>query len=100
MKKMFILLPFALLLASSAPAGDPKWQCRIQVSVSGDQKITASVTSFLKRELRSLGDVTIVEESPDYICQVVTFADRLSTGAEARYTLSVLIQKPFQTSNL
>jgi hypothetical protein len=62
MKKMVaVLLIFCLALPAYGQNG-----LRINVKIKGDAELLDEVNSFLNRELRSLGDVSITEENPHF----------------------------------
>ena len=68
--KCLILLLAALLLMKPA-ALEPKTVFRVAVSVgSNDEATQALVESYIKRELRSLGDVKVVEADSDWNIEV------------------------------
>ena len=62
MKKLSYILFFVFLLAFSVSA-QSKIKIKVEVFAEKEDKINA--TSFVKRELRSLGDVEIVEDDGD-----------------------------------
>jgi len=64
---------------------------RVKVVVSAEEKISGKIESYIKRELRSLADVTIVEEETDYEISVVAIEDKLESGKIVGITLSVVI---------
>jgi hypothetical protein len=90
----------ALLIVISfyARAADPKWQGRVQVNVSGDSKTDTEVSSFVKRELRALGDVTVAETAPDYVIEIIAHSTALTTGRVVGYNLSYVVCRPFSTN--
>jgi hypothetical protein len=57
------------------PAQPPtaKYSARVKLSVDvpKDDSLKSQLNSFLGRELRSLGDVTIVDDKPDFVIDVV-----------------------------
>jgi hypothetical protein len=60
---------------SSIPALAKMYQfpAKVRVTVSGDENIMKSVTSFISRELRSLSDVELVENHPEWIIDIIVF---------------------------
>lgn len=73
----------------------PKYVAKVQLSVlCEDGSLKSQFTSFLSRELRSLGDVTMVEEKPDFVISVgvlkVQKVGEITTG----FAASSLVTKP------
>jgi len=67
------------------------FQARIKVSVSADDDMTNQIVSLVTRELRSLGDVLIVETKPDYILHVVALKTELKGGYPTGHAMSVVV---------
>jgi hypothetical protein len=59
---LLFLLATGCLLAQRS---DPKWSTSVNVVVTGSQEAQDSLLSYIGRELRSLGDVTIKEKDAD-----------------------------------
>ncbi len=76
-----------LLVAALAVA--PLWAqpIRVKLSVRADQNFEAELRSYLHRELRSLADVSVVQEAPDYYLEIVAGRSDSVQGVGA-YALS------------
>jgi hypothetical protein len=70
MKKVALILLLTLPCVAQTPA---KYSTRVKLLVSGgnDESLRNQVNSFLGRELRSLGDVAIVNDQPDFVIAVL-----------------------------
>ena len=97
-KHMKTAIALLILVSFCAPAAEPKWQGRVQVNVSGDSKTDTEVSSFVKRELRALGDVTVTDTTPDYVIEIVAYSTALTTGRVVGYNLSYVVCRPFSTN--
>jgi len=71
------------------------WHGVVNLTVSGDERCQTQAESYLKRELRSLGDITISPSSPDWNIDAVVYSTTLTTGQRAGYNISVVISTPF-----
>jgi hypothetical protein len=83
--KLAITLLFVLLLSFSAFGQAKRYEVGISVSGSTDSK--SEVESFLKRELRSLGDVDIVETG-DFTIFVSAIKLQLKSGSYTGFSVS------------
>src|SRR5262245_30104444 len=68
---------------------------RIKVLITAEDELSSQTSSYVKRNLRALGDVDIVEESPDYTLAFVFM--ELTTGGKTKtgYAESLTILSPF-----
>lgn len=98
MKKLVILLIVAA--ACNVPgiekrvlaqSGTPKVSCRVQVVVTANQRIAGSISSYIKRELRSLHDVVITDNNPQYNFRIVAAELELDRGTEIGVGISCVI---------
>src|SRR5450432_1878374 len=72
--------------------GQPKYSTKVQVAVSGDDdSLSSLVKSYLSRNLRSLGDVAVVDEKVDYTFNILVNRLKLVNGELTGFDLSVLI---------
>jgi hypothetical protein len=98
----------ALILAASPIFGQPlaqfeppKWAGRVEVKVHVDRAeeaeregLKSTVESYLKRELRSLGDVTVVTEAKedlDWVIWINVAPVRLTNDAPVGYAISMSV---------
>ena len=98
-KKWIIMRAVVLAYLAAGPclAQQPveKFTARVQITVSGSDDIKREVSSYLKREFRSLGDVEETETKPYYRIRVVASSTQLEGGHTAGFVLSVLITRQF-----
>jgi len=88
--KIYMLL--ILLITRNLQA--QTWQGIVNLTVGGDLSCRSEAESYLRRELHSLGDVTVSESSPEWIFDAVVSPTVLS-GRNVGYNLSVVISTPF-----
>ena len=84
---------FALALSSSTPViGQqlPEFKHHVKVRVTADQNILGPIKSHINRELRSLGDVELVNDGYSWIIEITT----IGSG------IYVLVLKKFNNQNV
>ena len=87
---------FVFLLSSViCPAQDLKFTARVQIDVSGNENIKGLVGSYLNRELRSLGDVELVEKDPDFFIAVGVLEIKPTGGRTSGFSLSTVVLHRF-----
>lgn len=91
-----MMIIFVLLLSLTTYAADPSY--RISITVGGEPAIQSEVSSYIKRELRSLKDVTLSDFQPDYVIKVMAFSNELSTGRTIGFSMASLVLTPFHTN--
>lgn len=100
MKRIALILVGVILIAARVslttgteqPKEPPKFSARVKVSVGGDEEIRNSVTSYIKRELRSLGDVEIVDENEQWLLSILAmYAKVKPSGKKTGLILSVVV---------
>lgn len=89
----FLLLCFLSLPAHGADPATSRHRVALHVSCENDA-LRSQITSFLSRELRSLGDVDITDQDPSFKILIVAIAARLKGGYEVGYAFSVIITSP------
>jgi len=62
-----LLTCLVVLATFSADTKSLRYSTKVKVSISAPDNIKGSVSSYLNRELRSLTDVEIVENDPEWI---------------------------------
>jgi hypothetical protein len=73
---------------------------RVHVDLSADDQIKDRVASDLNRELRSLGDVDVVDAEPNYLLEVVVVHVRNRAGCYAGYAVASASLAHFQNGAL
>ena len=81
----------------SAQAEQQSFSARVQVYVQADnESVKSKVVSYVNRELRSLGDVVVTDNEPQYTLDIilleVQFESQTPTGSIA---LSTVLTTPF-----
>lgn len=74
----------------------PKFKCRVQLSVTADENIKSRLQSYLEGELRSLGDISLVDDEPDYEIFVVGMTSYNTYNDIIGYSIGTTITKPFK----
>src|SRR5688572_19247664 len=76
----------------------PKFQAYVRLIVSGDETIKDEVTSFISRELRQLGDVTITRDEPPaesfirvWTISIIAADNKIQNGTTIGYSLSAVV---------
>lgn len=86
-----ILMPFDI-----ATAGEIKpWSTSVKVNVAANDNIKGQIESYIKRELRSLSDVTVVDEEAEWELQIVAMEPATKGGYKTGIILSVVIISRF-----
>jgi len=73
---------------------------RGRVNFSGPDNIKGSVSRYLNRELRSLNDVEIVENDPEWIIYMVAVELKTVGGYKSGVAISTVIVQPFDNQLL
>jgi len=101
----------AVLFIFTALGQTQKWSTTVAIKTSIDAEgVNSQVTSYIGRELRALGDITVVEETanPDHILSIIGFPIETtgSTISDARqdqryrrgFALAYVLEAPLQTT--
>lgn len=96
----FWLLAFIVMFLSFSGAraesgGGTQFSAKVQVSVSAEEAIRGQVESYVKRELRSLRDVTIVDEGADWELSILAMEVSTKGGYKSGVIISAVILRPF-----
>lgn len=99
MKTLALLLVPALLavvfisiaIADSEKVEFPKYSTTVELDITADKEITNEVYSYISRELRSIGDVKLVEENPDWVINVVAMQTENIAGHSTGVVFSVVV---------
>jgi len=68
---------------------------RVQCNIDAENGIRNSVVSYINRELRALGDVRVVENSPDCIIHINALEDKTVGGRRTGYSVARTVRKPY-----
>ena len=91
-----ILFVFIGAIAQASDLDDPKDKLiKVKFSFSADKNIGNRVDSYIKRELRSLGDVAIVEKYGDWELDILAMESITKGGNKSGIVVSVaILEKP------
>jgi hypothetical protein len=85
-----------ILCSGLAGAADlPQIKTKIAVNVSASDSVKSEFESFVKRELRSLKDVEIVESDQDHTLAFVVLETKTSAGLTTGYAVSHVLTHRF-----
>lgn len=93
MKKLIIF--FLILLIGFPAFAQEKPLIKVYVGISGNPRVLAE--SYIKRELRSLGDVTIVDildENADYAIYILVDETKLKNGHKIGFHCAWAVVEP------
>ena len=102
-KVLFAAVAFLLFFPfefQARESGESDAFFKISVRVSGDPGITNLVKSFIGRELRTVKDVRVTNNGPDWVFHVITVAVKLKEGVTTGYGISAIILEPFKSDVL
>lgn len=92
--RKFLIYGFLILIFCSSISAQDKFLAKVQIYVqhNGTSPKQEQMVSYISRELRSLGDVEIVSENPDYRIDVV-MVDLVVGGKNTGYAISISFLK-------
>ncbi len=96
----FLLVGMALLISTTtsttAETRDfPPFSTKVCVMVGAEDYIRGKIDSYIKRELRSLSDVTLVDEGADWKLSILAMEPSTRGGGKGGVVISWVILKPF-----
>ncbi len=99
MKNLVLLLMPTLItvsfisisIADSEKVEFPKYSTTVELNITADKEITNEVYSYISRELRSIGDVKLVEDNPDWVINVVAMQTKNIAGHSTGVAFSVVV---------
>jgi hypothetical protein len=78
-----------------------RWSARVQVEVSAPTNdLRDQLVSYITRNLRSLGDVEVVDTNPTFKISIVSLSNTLMSGQSGGYTISTVILKPLDATQV
>jgi hypothetical protein len=84
----------------AAEINNPQFSAKVKVSVSAPDDIKDLVSSYLNRELRSLNDVEIVDNNPDWEIEIVAMELKTVSGYKNGIAISTVILSPYNNQAL
>lgn len=68
----------------------------VRLEISASEEIENQIYSYFSRELRSLGDVELVEDNPEWIIHIVALQAKDRTGYIEGVIFSIVIEKVYE----
>jgi hypothetical protein len=105
LRTLFALLPLIIgsLISEGALASgtsDSHFSARVRVTVTADESIKGMVSSYLNRELRSLGDVELVDDNPEYEIRFLAVETKSLSGQKTGVAFSVITSEYFDNQSI
>jgi len=70
----------------------PKFSARVQVDLQcGDEIMRSDMSSYINRELRSLGDVTVVDTEPQWTLHIIAYEMKTKGGQPTGVAVSLVV---------
>lgn len=90
-RSIALLIVIHATLCAQAPTAKTY---RITLDVSADEAIKGEIVSYLSREWRSLSDVVLVDNAPEFRIEIIAMAIHEKGGSTLGYMLSMVVAKP------
>jgi len=84
----------------AAEPDNAQFSAKVKLSVSASDSIKSSVTSCLNRELRTLTDLRLVDEKPDWELSVLALDVQSTRGYRGGIAISTVILARFQNEKM
>jgi len=99
---LFIVASMSIATSDSEKVEIPKYSTKVRLGISAREEIKNEVYSYLSRELRSLGDVKLIENDPNWTwsIQVVAMQVKNRAGYDIAVAFSVVIEKRYNVVEL
>ena len=91
---LLIVVFMSISTAESDKVKNSKFSTNVRLDIAANDEIKNQVYSYISRELRSLGDVKVVENDPHWIIQIVAMQEKNRTGYDMGVAFSIVIIKP------
>lgn len=86
-----IFFVFSSASPFAAAENAPSFSAKVHVLVRGDANITGQAESYIKRELRSLSDVVLVDEGAEWVLDIIVMELKTQGGYKSGILLSGVI---------
>ena len=90
-----IIFSFVMGIAYSPSHAAERFSASVQVVVTGDEQLKNETASYIRRELRSLNDVVIVDSGADWVIELLIAELTNGIGAKLGLAISVTIIPTF-----
>ena len=94
-----LLASFPTATAPFQQSSTPQISVQLDFSIT-EQELEDQISSYVRRELRSLGDVIEVDEDPAYELSFLGFIIHTKARHESGFALSVLVLSPWDITSL
>lgn len=97
------ILCFVAILSLPSHAADTsnlRFSARVKVTITADENIKPSLSSYLNRELRSLSDVELVDNNPEWEMNVLATEVKTVGGYKSGVVISTVIMSSFNNQML
>jgi hypothetical protein len=100
--RLITIIVIALFIGgtSNAAYSEEEKKINIGLNITADNELKNELTSYISRELRALGDVSISEYSNDYEINIISGASKSQNGKLFGYVISFVIKKPFDKETI
>src|SRR5882724_76352 len=85
------------LIVPGSLLGQAKWGTTVQLKVNGPEEFKVPATSYFSRELRSLGDITLVDVNPVFVLNVFAIDNKTKGGGKIGFTMNVELLRSVST---
>jgi len=80
---------------------EKKFNAKVYLNISADDELKNQIYSYLSRELRSLGDVTlVVEDEPDWIIHIIAMKSTNTSGIDMGVVFSTVIESRYKITDV
>ena len=103
MKRTFKFLAIVFMMGFiflNIAEGLEKVLIRVRVMVQADADIQSSIESQLKRDLRALGDVILVNENPDFEIRVIAMESMTKEKEKTGIAFATVFLRPYVRSGI
>lgn len=92
---VFFIAVSLLLNSVANPQETQPFSARVMVDITAPQNIKGTVTSYINRELRDIGDIEIVDDNEEWLLEIIVLEFNTISGSKIGYTFSTVILQKF-----
>ena len=96
MKIIIILLSLFFNFSTVLSQSEKKISFRVKVKITADYEIENSVKSYLKRELRDLGDIILTDQNPDWELSFIAIIGKTLSGYKSGIFMSMVALETYK----
>ena len=94
------IFSLVFLGAASGAGAVEKSLIRVKLMIQADEESQAVIENLLRKELRALGDVSLVNEKPDYEIRVIVMGSAAKDKENSGIAFSTVFLSPFLRSGV